>query len=103
MTECMTESGCSFNALCGRAADMLAVLSKKQVVLVGKKSTPEMEHPSDDEEMRFWEEKNPNISAMAKSNFVAENVVALVCKDFACKAPVTNLNSLEALLLSGKA
>ncbi|GKC08309.1 spermatogenesis-associated protein 20 isoform X2, partial [Tanacetum coccineum] len=101
------------------AADMLAVPSKKQVVLVGKKSTPEMERmlvsvhasydpnktvihidPSDEEEMKFWEEKNPNISAMAKSNFVAEHVVALVCKDFACKAPVTDPKSLEALLLS---
>ncbi|CAI9297189.1 unnamed protein product [Lactuca saligna] len=104
------------------AADMLAVPSKKQVVLVGKKASPQMEHmlvsahasydpnktvihidPSDEEEMGFWEEKNPNISAMAKSNGVAENVVALVCRDFACKAPVMDPKSLGALLLSGKA
>ena len=60
-------------------------------------------YPSDEDEMKFWEEKNPNISAMAKSNFAVEKVVALVCKDFACKAPVTDPKSLEALLLSGKA
>lgn len=59
--------------------------------------------PSDEEEMGFWEEKNPNISAMAKSNAVTENVVALVCRDFACKAPVMDPKSLGALLLSGKA
>ena len=52
--------------------------------------------PSDEDEMRFWGERNPNISAMAKSNFAAEKVVALVCKDFACKAPVTDPKSLEA-------
>ncbi|KAI7747682.1 hypothetical protein M8C21_029020, partial [Ambrosia artemisiifolia] len=69
------------------AADMLAVPSKKQVVLVGMKSSPQMEHmlvsvhasydpnkivihidPSDEDEMGFWKEKNPNVAAMAKSN-----------------------------------
>ncbi|MFS7930907.1 putative spermatogenesis-associated protein [Helianthus anomalus] len=104
------------------AADMLAIPSKKQVVLVGKKSSPQMEHmlvsvhasydpnkivihidPSDEEEMGFWKEKNPNVAAMAKSNFVTDNVVALVCRDFACKAPVMDPKSLEALLLSRKA
>ncbi|KAL8192031.1 hypothetical protein R6Q57_028152 [Mikania cordata] len=104
------------------AADMLAIPSKKQVVLVGKKPSPKMEHmlvsvhasydpnkivihidPSDEEEMGFWMAKNPNVAAMAKSNFVTDNVVALVCRDFACKAPVMDPKSLEALLLSGKA
>ncbi|XP_076888595.1 uncharacterized protein LOC143539063 [Bidens hawaiensis] len=104
------------------ATEMLAIPSKKQVVLVGKKSSPQMEHmlvsahasydhnkivihidPSDEEEMGFWKEKNPNIAAMAKSNYATDNVVALVCRDFACKAPVTDPKSLEALLLSGKA
>nr|XP_043622701.1 spermatogenesis-associated protein 20 isoform X1 [Erigeron canadensis] len=104
------------------AADMLSVPSKKQIVLVGKKASPDMESmlvsvhasydpnktvihidPSDEEEIGFWEEKNPNVAAMAKSNVRAENVVALVCKDFACKAPVTDPKSLEALLSSGKA
>lgn len=59
--------------------------------------------PNDEEEIGFWKEKNPNVAAMAKSNFVDENVVALVCKDFACKAPVTDPKALEALLMSGKA
>ncbi|KAJ9547631.1 hypothetical protein OSB04_020174 [Centaurea solstitialis] len=103
------------------AADMLAVPSKKQVVLVGKKASPEMERmlvavhasydpnktvihidPNEDEEIGFWEEKNPNVAAMAKSNKVAEKVVALVCRDFACKAPVTDPQSLQALLVKGK-
>ena len=59
--------------------------------------------PNEDEEIGFWEEKNPNVAAMAKSNAVAEKVMALVCRDFACKAPVTDPRSLEALLLKGKA
>ncbi|XP_024965667.1 spermatogenesis-associated protein 20 isoform X1 [Cynara cardunculus var. scolymus] len=104
------------------AADMLSVPSKKQVVLVGKKATPEMEgmlvsvhasydlnktvihiDPNDEEEIGFWKEKNPNVAAMAKSNVVAEKAVALVCRDFACKAPITDPRSLEASLLKGKA
>ncbi|KVI12518.1 protein of unknown function DUF255 [Cynara cardunculus var. scolymus] len=93
------------------AADMLSVPSKKQVVLVGKKATPEMEgmlvsvHASYDlnKTIGFWKEKNPNVAAMAKSNVVAEKAVALVCRDFACKAPITDPRSLEASLLKGKA
>lgn len=48
--------------------------------------------------MRFWEENNSNIAAMAKNNFAADKVVGLVCQNFTCKAPVTDPESLKAML-----
>lgn len=54
--------------------------------------------PSDDEERGFWEETNGNIAAMARSNFAADKVVALVCQNFTCSPPVGNPKTLESLL-----
>ncbi|EXC34717.1 hypothetical protein L484_020490 [Morus notabilis] len=99
------------------AADMLAVPSRRQVVLVGHKPSSEFENmlvaahalydpnktvihidPSNGEEMQFWEENNSNVALMAKNNFAADKVVALVCQNFTCSAPVTDPGSLVALL-----
>ncbi|KAL2535568.1 hypothetical protein Fot_16959 [Forsythia ovata] len=99
------------------AADMLAVPSRKQVVLVGRKPSAEFDSmlaaahasydsnrtvihidPNDDEERGFWEETNENIALMAKNNFAADKVVALVCQNFTCSPPVDNPKSLESLL-----
>ncbi|KAM7501270.1 hypothetical protein LguiB_000174 [Lonicera macranthoides] len=103
------------------AADMLSVPSRKQVVLVGHKSSVQFEgmlvaaHASyetnrtvihidstDTAEVEFWDENNANINLMAKSNFKEDKVVALVCQNFTCSPPVTEPSSLEALLLSQK-
>ncbi|KAL5561535.1 hypothetical protein UlMin_031282 [Ulmus minor] len=99
------------------AADMLFVPSRKQIVLVGHKPSSEFEtmltaahasyhpnktvihiDPSNAEEMQFWEENNSNVALMAKNNFSADKVVALVCQNFTCSAPVTDPISLQALL-----
>lgn len=100
------------------AADMLAVPSHKQVVLVGRKPSVEFDSmlaaahasynpnrtvihidPNDDEERAFWEETNENIALMAKNNFAADKVVAFVCQNFTCSPVVDNPRSLESLLL----
>lgn len=54
--------------------------------------------PTDDTELQFWEENNRSIAVMAKNNFAADKVVALVCQNFTCKAPITDPGSLEAML-----
>ncbi|KDO87358.1 hypothetical protein CISIN_1g003115mg [Citrus sinensis] len=100
------------------AADMLSVPSRKHVVLVGHKSSVDFENmlaaahasydlnktvihidPADTEEMDFWEEHNSNNASMARNNFSADKVVALVCQNFSCSPPVTDPISLENLLL----
>jgi uncharacterized protein YyaL (SSP411 family) len=48
--------------------------------------------------MDFWEGNNSNIAVMAKNNFVADKVVAIVCQNFTCKAPVVDPESLKVLL-----
>ncbi|KAL6968456.1 dTMP kinase [Sarracenia purpurea var. burkii] len=99
------------------AADMLSVPSRKQVVLVGPKSSVEFENmlaaahasydpnktvihvdPTDEEDMEFWEENNDHIATMARNSFAAYKVVALVCQNFTCSPAVTDPRSLEALL-----
>ncbi|XP_023004454.1 spermatogenesis-associated protein 20 [Cucurbita maxima] len=99
------------------AADMFLVPSRKHVVLVGHKNSEQFEtmlaaaHASydpnrtvihidttDEIEMQFWEENNRNVAAMAKNNFAADKVVGLVCQNFTCKAPVSDPESLEAML-----
>lgn len=55
--------------------------------------------PTDDEEMEIWEGNNSNIALMARNNFAADKVVALVCQNFTCSPPVTDPRSLKALLL----
>jgi len=54
--------------------------------------------PNNKEEMDFWEVNNSNIALMAKNNYSGSKVVALVCQNFTCSAPVTDHSSLEALL-----
>ncbi|CAI9105338.1 OLC1v1004236C1 [Oldenlandia corymbosa var. corymbosa] len=99
------------------AADMLSVPSKKQVVVVGKNTSGEFDSmltaalalynpnktvihidPTDEEELQFWEEANPNIAQMAKNNFAIDKAVALVCQNFTCSPPVTDHASLQSLL-----
>lgn len=99
------------------AADMFSIPSRKQVVLVGHKNSAQFEtilaaahasydpnrtvihiDPTDDTELQFWEENNRNVAVMAKKNFCADKVVALVCQNFTCKAPITDPGSLEAML-----
>ncbi|XP_042476928.1 spermatogenesis-associated protein 20 isoform X1 [Macadamia integrifolia] len=99
------------------AADMLSVPSRKQVVLVGHKPSADFDgmiaaahasydpnktvihvDPSNKEDMEFWESNNENIAMMAKSNTAADKVVALVCQNFMCSSPVTDPESLKALL-----
>ncbi|XP_062178220.1 uncharacterized protein LOC133883051 [Alnus glutinosa] len=99
------------------AADMVTVPHRKQVVLVGHKPSIEFENmlvaahasydpnktvihvdPSSEEEMEFWEEYNSNVALMAKNNFATDKVVALVCQNFTCGAPITDSGSLKALL-----
>ncbi|KAJ7977515.1 spermatogenesis-associated protein 20 [Quillaja saponaria] len=99
------------------AADMLATPSRKQVVLVGQRTSVEFENmiaaaqalydpnrtvihidPTIKEEMQFWEENNSNIALMARNNFAADEVVALVCQNFTCSPPITDSGSLKELL-----
>ncbi|XP_048228171.1 spermatogenesis-associated protein 20 isoform X2 [Ricinus communis] len=99
------------------AADMISVPSRKQVVLVGHKPSSELDDmlaaahesydpnktvihidPTNNEEMEFWADNNSNIALMAKNNFTADKVVAVVCQNFTCSPPVTDPKSLKALL-----
>lgn len=99
------------------AAHMLTVPSRKQVVVVGHKSTVEFENilaaahasydpnktvihidPSNTAEIEFWEEHNSNIAHMAKTNYAGDKIVALVCQNFTCSPPAYDAKSLEALL-----
>ncbi|XP_021730967.1 spermatogenesis-associated protein 20-like isoform X2 [Chenopodium quinoa] len=103
------------------AADMLAVPSRKQVVLVGHKSSTAFDRmlaaahavydlnktvihidPSDPEEIKFWEANNIKIANMAKGSFSEDKVVGLVCQNFSCKPPVADPASLQALLSKEK-
>ncbi|KAG5055847.1 hypothetical protein JHK85_008357 [Glycine max] len=74
------------------AADMLRVLSRKQVVVVIHID------PNNKDEMEFWEVNNSNVALMAKNNFAVNKVVALVCQNFTCSPSVTDHSSLKALL-----
>lgn len=100
------------------AADMLKLPSRKQVVLVGHKSSPLFEEmlatahasyepnttvihvdPTCEQDMEFWEANNGNIALMAKNNSSREGkVVALVCQNFTCSPPMTDPPSLAAQL-----
>ncbi|CAA7398446.1 unnamed protein product [Spirodela intermedia] len=99
------------------AADMLAVSSRKQVVIVGNKASPEFNgmvstvyssydpnrrviqiDPSKEEEMEFWQEGNLSIAAMARNSLLHQTTVAHVCENFVCRAPVTSLQALYTLL-----
>ncbi|KAG4913673.1 hypothetical protein JHK84_054129 [Glycine max] len=78
------------------AADMLHVPSRKQVVVVGERTSGDFENmlaaahalydpnrtvihidPNNKEEMGFWEVNNSNVALMAKNNFAVDKVVAL--------------------------
>ncbi|WZZ11892.1 hypothetical protein YC2023_104981 [Brassica napus] len=99
------------------AADMISVPSRKQVVLVGSKSSAELNNmlcaahsvydpnktvihidPWSSDEMEFWEEYNSNVAEMAKRNRDSDKVVALVCQHFTCSPPVSDSSSLTRLL-----
>ncbi|WCJ21389.1 catalytics [Euphorbia peplus] len=99
------------------AADMISMPSRKQVVLVGHRTCSEFEDilaaahasydpnktvihldPSNNEEIEFWEDKNSNIALMARNNFAADKLVALVCQNFTCSPPVRDAKSLKTLL-----
>ncbi|MCL7045659.1 hypothetical protein MKW94_014635 [Papaver nudicaule] len=99
------------------AADMLNVPSRKQVVLVGPKPSPEFHnmisatHASyypnktvihvdltNKEDVEFWERNNANIAQMARGSPTADRVVAFVCQNFTCSAPVSDPESLRTLL-----
>ncbi|KAH0855924.1 hypothetical protein HID58_084185 [Brassica napus] len=99
------------------AADMISVPSRKQVVLVGSKSSAELNNmltaahsvydpnktvihidPWGSDEMEFWEECNSSVAEMAKRNRNSEKVVALVCQHFTCSPPVFDSSSLTRLL-----
>ncbi|XP_078444935.1 catalytics isoform X2 [Wolffia australiana] len=100
------------------AADMLAVSSQKQVVIAGSNASAEFQDmistifssydpnrrviqidPNNKEEMEFWEEVNSSIAAMAKSSLLVHRpVVAHVCENFVCRAPVSSPQALHDLL-----
>ncbi|KAH1081282.1 hypothetical protein J1N35_021043 [Gossypium stocksii] len=99
------------------AADMLSIPSRKQVVLVGHKPSEEFENmlaaahasydpnktvihidPTNTAEMEFWEMSNNKVALMARNNFAADKVVALVCQSFSCKPPVSSPKSLQHML-----
>ncbi|KAF7804822.1 spermatogenesis-associated protein 20 [Senna tora] len=99
------------------AVDMLCVPSRRQVVVVGERTSKEFEsmlatahafydpnrtvvhiNPNNKKEMEFWEAHNSNIALMAKNNYAVDRVSALVCQNFTCSPPVTDHASLGALL-----
>lgn len=99
------------------AADMLSVPSRKQVVLVGDKNSAEFDlmvaavyasydhnrsvvqiDPNNRDEMEFWESNNQSISQMAKGSPRDKAVVAHVCQNFVCSAPVSDPVALRDLL-----
>ncbi|TYG44937.1 hypothetical protein ES288_D11G134700v1 [Gossypium darwinii] len=99
------------------AADMLSIPSRKQVVLVGHKPSEEFENmlaaahasydpnktvihidPTNTAEMEFWETNNNKVALMARNNFAADKVVALVCQSFSCRPPVSSPESLQHML-----
>ncbi|KAL3647924.1 hypothetical protein CASFOL_008892 [Castilleja foliolosa] len=99
------------------SADMLFVPSRKQVVLVGDKSSPLFHSmlasahasydpnktvihvdPDNVDEIGFWETNNEKIAVMAKNNSASDKVVALVCKNFTCSPPILDPESLESIL-----
>ncbi|KAF3795756.1 Uncharacterized protein EJ110_NYTH04460 [Nymphaea thermarum] len=103
------------------AAHMVCLPSRKQVVIVGRKSAREFQamvaevhasydpnktviqiDPSNTEEMSFWEEKNPNVAMIAKGSPGDKAAAAYVCMNFTCSAPVTAPEALGDLLRGGK-
>lgn len=98
------------------AADLLAVPSRKQVVIVGPKSTPNFEslvvasHApydpdktiiqidlSNKEDTEFWQMHNPTIFSMAQKSSEGK-AVAHVCQNFMCNPPISDPVTLEQLL-----
>ncbi|XBI68060.1 hypothetical protein VPH35_047320 [Triticum aestivum] len=112
----LKELGIALPLMCC-AADMLTVPSRKQVVLVGNKASPEFQDMvaaafssydpnrtviqidvSNMEEMAFWESNNANIAQMARSSPSGKPAVAHVCQEFKCSPPVTSPGALRELL-----
>lgn len=99
------------------AADMLFVPSRRQVVLVGPLHTAAFEDmisaahasydpnrtvihldPNNIEDVKFWQENNENFANIAKGSLAADKVLAYVCQNFTCSAPVADPEALELLL-----
>ncbi|XP_022758050.1 spermatogenesis-associated protein 20 isoform X2 [Durio zibethinus] len=99
------------------AADLLSIPSRKQVVLVGHKPSVEFENmlaaahtsydpnktvihidPTNTADMEFWEANNGKVALVARNNFAADKVIALVCQNFTCSPPISSPKSLEDLL-----
>lgn len=112
----LKEQGMAVPLMCC-AVDMLSVPSRKQVVLVGDKTSTEFDDmvvtvfasydpnrtviqidPSSGEEMEFWERNNKNVAQMAEGSPPEKKAVAHVCQNFVCRAPVTSLDVLRNLL-----
>ncbi|XP_002994074.2 spermatogenesis-associated protein 20 isoform X2 [Selaginella moellendorffii] len=103
------------------AYDVLAVPSKRQILVAGAKTSGEFdalvttshlffdpdstiiqidpELPSD---VEFWQAKNPMLLAMAQGKAPKSKAVAFVCQDFKCYAPVSDAAALERLLNKNK-
>uniref|UniRef100_A0A1D1ZHJ6 Spermatogenesis-associated protein 20 n=1 Tax=Anthurium amnicola TaxID=1678845 RepID=A0A1D1ZHJ6_9ARAE len=99
------------------AADMLAAPSRKQVVIVGNKTSSEFKDmvstvyssydpnrtvvqidPSNREDMDFWEDNNLNMASMAKNTPTDKDAMAHVCENFVCRAPVASSDALYTLI-----
>lgn len=48
--------------------------------------------------MEYWETNNNKVALMARNNFAADKVVALVCQNFSCRPPVSSPKSLQHML-----
>ncbi|KAK1315644.1 hypothetical protein QJS10_CPA05g00498 [Acorus calamus] len=102
------------------AADMLSEPSRKQVVIVGHKSSTEFDDmviavhssydpnrtvihidPTNSEDMEFWNNHNPNIGQMARGSPTGK-VVSHVCQNFTCSAPVSDPDALQTLLAQNR-
>ncbi|KAG8477663.1 hypothetical protein CXB51_027700 [Gossypium anomalum] len=46
----------------------------------------------------IWETNNNKVALMARNNFAADKVVALVCQNFSCRSPVSSPKSLQHML-----
>jgi len=99
------------------AADILSSPSRKQIVVVGNKTAKEFSEmvtavhenyepnktviqvdPSASEELDFWQSNNPSIAQMAKTAPTDKFAIAYICQNFVCRAPVTDLKDLRAVL-----
>lgn len=103
------------------AADLLAVPSKRQIVIAGQKQSSQFQallnachesydpdkiiipiDPSNTEDQEFWQIHNPAVLAMAQSTPTGK-ALAYVCQNFTCLAPVDTPSRLAELLQQSSA